>query len=266
MANAEPDNSPDRPQEILTTIVGGRPQAESGRSTGIPRGMEVLLKKASVDPDFRERLLRDRSRAAGFIDLVLTPVEAAMLDIAPQAQLEAVIAHTTVEPGHRAVFLGRIAAATLLALGVAVTGCSQSSTPSPLGITPDEVQQQQNNKEKDKQKEQPPENQQPVETPAPPPPKPDQPVTRGISSALPPGVNKPQTPQPGTDHLISKGLTGDLPPGVKGPAEQPTEEAKPSPPQGAVLFGGISKKLDEKQLRSPKPATEPNDGSTPKEP
>ena len=55
----------DRPTEqraVRTTIVGGRPPG-SGQPIGdIPRGIEILLKKAAVDPAFQELLLRQRGR------------------------------------------------------------------------------------------------------------------------------------------------------------------------------------------------------------
>ena len=38
---------------------------------GVPRGIEVLLKKASVDPAFRELLLSRRAEAANAIGLIL---------------------------------------------------------------------------------------------------------------------------------------------------------------------------------------------------
>ena len=59
-------------EAVRTTIVGGRPPG-SGKSVGmIPRGVEVLLKKAAVDPLFRDLLLERRAGAAGEIGLGLT--------------------------------------------------------------------------------------------------------------------------------------------------------------------------------------------------
>ncbi|GAG42054.1 unnamed protein product, partial [marine sediment metagenome] len=57
----------DRPMEqpaVRTTIVGGRPPG-SGKTVGpIPRGIEVLIKKAAVDPGFKMLLLAKRDGAA----------------------------------------------------------------------------------------------------------------------------------------------------------------------------------------------------------
>lgn len=118
----------DRPVEqeaVRTTIVGGRPPG-SGQSVGpIPRGIEVLIKKAAVDPDFKELLLQQRAAAAGQIGLTLDPAEALMLAAAARTQLEAVIAQTSVPEEHRRAFLGKAAVAMLAAIGIVapVTGC-----------------------------------------------------------------------------------------------------------------------------------------------
>ena len=55
---------PSEPESVRTTIVGGRPPAVPKGMGRVPRGIEVLLKKASVDPAFRELLLAKRSAAA----------------------------------------------------------------------------------------------------------------------------------------------------------------------------------------------------------
>ena len=44
-------------EAVRTTIVGGRPPG-CGQPVGqIPRGIEVLVKKAAVDPEFKTLLL-----------------------------------------------------------------------------------------------------------------------------------------------------------------------------------------------------------------
>ena len=86
---------------MRTTIVGGRPPG-SGRGLGdIPRGIEVLVKKASVDAEFRKLLLEKRAEAAGEIGLVLDPAEAAMISAVPAVQLETIIAQTSVAAAKR---------------------------------------------------------------------------------------------------------------------------------------------------------------------
>ncbi|UCE27637.1 MAG: hypothetical protein JSW52_02475 [Candidatus Coatesbacteria bacterium] len=100
----------------------------------VPRGIEVLVKKAAVDPDFKTELMERRSGAADIIGLELNGAEAAMLDGIPAEQLSAFIANTKVAPRLRPVFRGYAAAAMLAALGVAVAGCIPAAT----GSRPDE--------------------------------------------------------------------------------------------------------------------------------
>ncbi|MBM4039368.1 MAG: hypothetical protein FJ290_12715 [Planctomycetes bacterium] len=102
------------------------------RVTPLPRGIEVLLKKASVDPEFRKVLLDSRAAAAKGIGLELGTVEAALLDAVPAGQLEAVIERTEVSPMSRAAFLGSVAATMLAALGP-----SRTADACVLGITVD---------------------------------------------------------------------------------------------------------------------------------
>ena len=122
-------NETQRPQEpveqeaVRTTIVGGRPPG-CGKGIGmIPRGIEVLVKKAAVDVEFRQLLLEKRSAAADAIGLILQPAEAMLLGQIPAAQLELIIASTYVEPTKIPTFLGRVAAAMILAIsaGASVT-------------------------------------------------------------------------------------------------------------------------------------------------
>lgn len=100
----------------------------------VPRGIEVLVKKAAVDPDFKTELTERRSHAADLIGLKLSDAETAMLDNVPAEQLEAFIDSVKVSPKLRPVFRGYAAAAMLAALGVAVAGCLPVAT----GSRPDE--------------------------------------------------------------------------------------------------------------------------------
>jgi hypothetical protein len=99
---------------------------KSGLASGdIPRGIDVLVKKASVDPGFRKRLIEKRGDAAKEIDLELDPSERLILDHVSEAQLEAVVSRARVNWKDRAVFLGRTATVMLAALGTVTmsTGC-----------------------------------------------------------------------------------------------------------------------------------------------
>ncbi|MGD8718948.1 MAG: hypothetical protein PVH29_09020 [Candidatus Zixiibacteriota bacterium] len=129
---------PGEPEVVKTTIVGGQPP-RSGRSMGeVPRGVEVLVKKAAVDPAFKKVLLSKRARAAEDIGLSLEPAEAAMLGAVPEDQLRAIIGRTKVSPSLRPAFLGAVAAAMLAAL--AASGCKPprpEEDPIDRGIDPD---------------------------------------------------------------------------------------------------------------------------------
>ncbi len=105
----------------------------------IGRGIEVLVRKASVDPAFRDLLLAKRADAADAIELALAPAEAMMLEAVTPAQLEAIIARTTVPQAHRRAFLGKAAAAMLAALGSMGPGLAAAGIGS-TGIQPDRPQ------------------------------------------------------------------------------------------------------------------------------
>lgn len=91
------ETEPDK-LKIEPTIVGGRPLAKNQSLQGIPRGIEVLIKKASVDPEFRTVLLEKRADAA--------------------AQIEKIIENAKVPDEYRRLFLGKVAAAMLAVLGI----------------------------------------------------------------------------------------------------------------------------------------------------
>jgi hypothetical protein len=129
---------PDEPEAVRTTIVGGRPPG-SGQNVGdVPRGVEILVKKAAVDAEFKTLLLEKRAAAAEAIALELDPAEEAMLAAVPRGQLEAIIANTKVSPALRPSFLGYAATVMLAALGAAAVGCNGGGPEPPVeGIRPD---------------------------------------------------------------------------------------------------------------------------------
>ncbi|MHC4193231.1 MAG: hypothetical protein ACYS8I_01020 [Planctomycetota bacterium] len=116
-------DNPARPseQEVPDATIGDGRSSGSGTDVGaIPRGIEVLVKKASVDPQFKKILLEKCADAAGQIGIELTDAEAAMLARIPREQLEAIISGTKVKPENRHVFLSNAGKLMLAALGVAV--------------------------------------------------------------------------------------------------------------------------------------------------
>ena len=116
---------PGEPEAVRTTIVGGRPPAKGAIPRNIPRGIEVLLKKAAVDPAFKDILFEKRAGAAEAIGLELTLAEEVMLAAVPLPQLEGIVAHTRVAPKFRPAFLGYAAGAMLAALGGALLICDR---------------------------------------------------------------------------------------------------------------------------------------------
>ncbi len=103
----------------------------------IPQRIEVLLKKASVDPVFRTAFLERRGEMAQEIGLSLEPAEAAMLRAVRREQLEAIIARTSVPEEHRRAFLGQAAAAMLAALGIVAGGPGSAAEPNSGSAIPD---------------------------------------------------------------------------------------------------------------------------------
>ena len=132
-------DSPDAAEQesVRTTIVGGRPPG-SGKPLGpLPRGVEVLLKKAAVDPSFRKTLLENPMEAASSIQLELDPVEQSILHSIPEKQLVIVIEQIVVPEPQRRAFLGHAAALMLAALsGVPLPGCGERAT---KGIRPGDI-------------------------------------------------------------------------------------------------------------------------------
>jgi len=94
-------------------------KSEQLYSDTIPRAIEVLIKKASVDPEFRRLLMEKRAEAAQEIDLELSQVEAKILSDIPHEQLEKIIDNTKVPSEHRPVFFGK---AGKLMLAAIITG------------------------------------------------------------------------------------------------------------------------------------------------
>ncbi len=122
-------------EAVRTTIVGGRPPGPGQAVGDVPRGVEVLIKKAAVDAAFRDVLLDERDGAAEKIGLALEPAEAAMLRSIPAAQLAAVVARTRVSPNLNAAFMTYTAAVMLAALG-ATTAAAADEHYVTKGIDP----------------------------------------------------------------------------------------------------------------------------------
>ena len=122
-------NESHRPLEqpaVVTTIVGGRPPGAGLPIGTIPRGIEVLVKKAAVDAEFRLVLLDQRADAAAVIGLQLEPAEAMMLRAISREQLATIVARTSVPETQRRTFLGQAASAMLATFGLASASCQRA--------------------------------------------------------------------------------------------------------------------------------------------
>ena len=206
------EERPAEQEAVRTTIVGGRPPG-SGKSVGpIPRGIEVLVKKASIDPDFKQLLMSERAKAADEIGLKLEPAEIAMLNAVPAAQLETIIANTEVTELSRSAFLGRAAAVMLAALGVSTQACSG---PPVTGIAPDKPDQEPAPKDDEPKR--------PERLPAPEGIRPDRPV---------PKESPPKSPESKPDlDLKTRGIRPDRPKDLTPPDTPATEGIRPDRPR-----------------------------------
>jgi hypothetical protein len=73
------------------------PDAPTGPGASPRLRLEILMKKAAIDPDFKERVLKDPLDAAKSIDLPLTSSEVDILFDTPKEQLRGMIENTSVK-------------------------------------------------------------------------------------------------------------------------------------------------------------------------
>lgn len=100
----------------------------------VPRGLEILLKKAKVDPTFRSLLQADPEAAAASIDLILTDSERSILANVPPEGLRTMIDKAFVPRQHVSTFLTQSAAA-MLAVVLSTTVIVE--THAGTGVTPE---------------------------------------------------------------------------------------------------------------------------------
>ena len=192
--------------------MGGRPPG-CGKAIGdIPHGIEVLVKKAAVDPVFRVLLLTHRAAAADQIGLKLEPTEVLMLDHVPAAHLEAIINRTKVDPSRHSAFLGKVAGVMLAALGA--SGIVSKAAPTFGSVTTKSTTQ-------------------PATQPAPPPVRPDElRPRRGVRVERPAvkvgGVTVQRPPRPATQ-----------------PTSRPTTQPATRPTLSAEQIRVLIQKLDD---------------------
>ena len=123
-------------RDAFKTIVGGR-SADNRPAGNSPRGIEILLKKASVDEDFAKVLLESPEEAARLISLDLQDSERRILLNTPRGTLQTMIRHTTVKRHQLSAFKTLSASlmlAAILAIGSTACDCDNSGQQT-LGIT-----------------------------------------------------------------------------------------------------------------------------------
>jgi hypothetical protein len=128
----EPGDKPGEVTEVpspRTTIVGGRPPDEGAKLPPVPTGIQELLRLASVDCDFRRKLIESRGQVAGAAGVSLTRSEEAVLQSVPAQQLELMIESVPPTPPDRRGFLRGVAASAVTVLG----GAALASCPGPVG-------------------------------------------------------------------------------------------------------------------------------------
>jgi len=228
-----PDAS--EPESVRTTIVGARPPAVPGGTGRIPHGIEILLKKASVDTDFRELLLARRSAAAGEIQLQLDPAERMMLDAIPAEHLRSAIASAKVTAKQRLAFLGKAAVVMLAALSTASSlGCDMLG--KTRGISPDRPPQEQPEKPEPAPKDNGEPNAE-ADEPAPPV------VVTGIAPDRPEPKEEEAAPAPA---MPIAGATVNM---IQKPDEQlqPSDDAKKDEPVAPKAVRGIRPDVPKKE-------------------
>ena len=123
-------------RDAFKTIVGGR--SADNRPTGNSlHGIEILLKKASVDEDFAKVLLDSPEEAARLISLDLQASERRILVNTPPSTLQTMIRNTTVKRHQLSAFKTLSASLMLAAiLAMGSTGCQcESESQQTLGTT-----------------------------------------------------------------------------------------------------------------------------------
>ncbi|MDM7999409.1 MAG: type II secretion system protein GspG [Dehalococcoidia bacterium] len=123
-------------RDAFRTIVGGRSGDRRPRGNS-PHGIEILLKKASVDQEFAAVLLKSPKEAARLISLDLHDSEIAVLASTPESTLRTMIRNTKVRRHQLSAFKTMSAALMLAAiLAAGATGCDcEDSGQQVLGTT-----------------------------------------------------------------------------------------------------------------------------------
>jgi hypothetical protein len=106
-------------EKNFRTIVGGRSSSYQSPN-GYPRGIEILLKKAKVDLEFRRFFLQDPAAAAKSIQLDINDTESKILLSTPSRIIEQMVESTFV-PKHQVGTFMSARTAAMLAMAIAAS-------------------------------------------------------------------------------------------------------------------------------------------------
>ena len=94
-----------------------------------PRGLELLLERATADPVFRDNLIRHRAQAAHDAGVALNPSEVAILEHVPFEQIHALVRAMPSRVQPRSSRLRQVASVMLAALAAPSPGCKDAPPP-----------------------------------------------------------------------------------------------------------------------------------------
>lgn len=132
-------------EKSFRTIVGGRSKSHQN-PVGYPRGIEILLKKAKVDLEFRRLFMLDPVEAARSIELELKDSEKKILLNTPGEVIEKMVESSFVPKHHISTFMSARAAA-MLSLILATSVLIPGHTTTGIEATPEPDQEQLESKE-----------------------------------------------------------------------------------------------------------------------
>ena len=113
---------------VEKTIVGGRPLRKQQKRISIPAGIEKVLFKSAIDPEFRNLLMADRIKAIESAGINLLPSEILILKNVSESALRTMTSRIKPKKHGRRKLMKAIATAVVtLATGTASVGCDEVS-------------------------------------------------------------------------------------------------------------------------------------------
>jgi hypothetical protein len=120
-------------KEKFKTIVGGRSNSDTNHDL-FPRGIEILIKKASCDRKFKKKLLKDPLKAADILSLELNENEKKIITETSKSLLKSMIKKTNIKKRHENAFMTKSASVMLSALLAGDISCDLIDDAKPKGL------------------------------------------------------------------------------------------------------------------------------------